>query len=428
MENNEANKILTPTPEQLENIEGIGDISSLNDAAIYTALQKAGEPIQIAKEPPTMFGTSELGAVSPREDAERLRKLVVLIKLSPQYQLFYAVEKYIFNWESRALVDDLLSKGKLTDAEATMFDPNRINPNPQWPLLFKPLLLSDELKSKIKSRVRTLSFTTDPAKAIAEGLSRAIGVTGITTPRSKEKFSLTKSLKPLIKRVVEGSNPLTYEDIEGLMGDAYKDLTDRFGNFESVKVYIKDEDPPWTGAQPFVDTDYSDPRLLMLEELQQRGYDINLFKFGTFNGSPLKEVLLIVSDKEDFPIVQNCFYSFFYDLYSQDVHDQDYLRRENIKLPDAYGLSEKERKDLLLWSLVIGVRKLQEEIAFERRPGKKHYKSAKEKLESKKVEIKQLKDAGAVVPDQAYFRRLMSGEVDKDIKIQEEISLEEKNK
>lgn len=424
MEANEANKNNLQKPEIGENWEGLGEVRSINDVALCEALQKIGEPVQIVRNPPTIFNTSEFGAVSPKEEAERIRKLALLLKLSPQYQLLYAVER--MDRDSRTLIDDVLYKGKLTEVETMMYDPAYRNPTPQWPLLFPPLSISKELRGKLKNRVRTLTLNTNPRDVIRDALENAAGY--ITTrPQKKDKFSLTSLLGSTIKRTIGAFDSFTFEDREKLMSDAYNDLVRQVGRLDSSEVHLSSNDPPWfdTSFNKFALPTYDDPLLLAIEELQDRGYDIKLFKVGVLGGNPVKETLLVVSDEKTASIIQDLYYHFFRGLYTQEYLDQDLMRRD--KLPDIFGLSKEEMKQLLAWSLIVGIKELEERIIFEKRVGVKLSKSMQQELEEKKAELRQLTESGVKPPDQVYFRKRISEVVDKTIRIQEELRLEKED-
>lgn len=394
---------------------GLGIIESVNDVALFGALQKAGEPVKLIKEPPTMFTPEELGMVSPEGEAERLRRLVLLLKLSPQYQLLYAVEKNIFSRNSRALIDDVLHRAELTEAESMMYDTAYRNPNPQWPLLFPPLSVSKELRAKLKSRINTLRFNTDPSKAIKDALSYAAGsVTGV--PIKKDKLNIASHIRPLIRKAVGVFDSLAPEDREELMGEAYNDLTKQIGRLESLEI----DGPSWVDDETrynFVYPNYDDPRLLMMEELQHRGYNISLFKAGILEGNPIKEVLVVVSDKKDASLVQACLHPDLRELYFQDNQRLKWV-----------GKSEEERKQLLAWSLMIGIENLEERISFEKKTDlskldKLVREDNEKKLNGMKAELRQLREAGVVPPGQDYFRKRASEEVDEIIRIQEELRL-----
>lgn len=251
------------------------------DKAIYEVLMAKGEPIEIEHK------AAELFIYCPKEKSAELGSIIELLKLSPQYQLLESAKSVglEFSRERVKMLKDVINADKrtLTDNEKMLFDPSYPASSSRRPLLYTPFAVSKEVRSNI---IKIARQSQRGRKVDIRGaLSRSVKFSERPQgPKDREVKSQNTKMGVFLDRFLKRVPPIIFE--KQLMEQAYDDLTSRVGGRDFLSTYQLYS----PRREEMIRNDFMDPTLILLEDLENRGYDIHLFRSAAPSGAYIETV------------------------------------------------------------------------------------------------------------------------------------------
>lgn len=362
---------------------------------IYQVLKDRKEPIEIIKS-----GEDD-GAVvveCSREKEIELKTIIRLLRLSPVFQLINSARSSgaPSSENNIRLFNDIInsSKGGLTDNEKILFDPKYPTASSLRQLLYTPFSISNDLRDGLIAT----------AKQAEEKQKEA-------------KRNQGKKKKPFLDRLITfGEGIALWEEVR-LIARAYEDLMAAVGGREYFSTSRYDE---------LMINDYENPALLLVEELEERGYGVDLFRVAAASGGYRKTVdgiddcIVVLADNKAMDILHRLRRSgamaILNELYrGRGISFSAYT--EHLFSPSAKphsdweesNFSEEERNMLLVFAIerIIGIER--NNLALE---GKRIDSSKDDYWRDLRRKTKNL---GVESADQIFLRRIIGRLVEKEL-------------
>lgn len=395
------------------------------DQAIYAVLVDSGEPIEIESQ--TVYvgnnAQEELIIYSPKdkEKSQELKSIVSLLKLSPQFQVLKSAKSVgaAFSGEKVKMLNDVINAETrtLTDNEKMLFDPSYAAGFSRWPLLYTPFAVSKEVRSNIIKIAR--QSQRGHKLDLVDALSRSVKLGERYQERKDRGVESQKTkISVFLDRFLKRAPPIIFE--KQLMEQAYDDLTNRVGGRDFLSEYqlyspkLRDEQ---------IRDDYMDPSLLLMEDLENRGYGIRLFRLAAPSGASKRTVdgiddciVALVNqkarealDKLREPMgILNELHRGRGIAYSGYI-DDFFGRRKSLYSWNGSPFTEEERKRLIAFARL-------KEVADEKSNFTLRKKTPEEETEKYWVKVKkEVQELNIEPADQVFLRRVISRLVDQEI-------------
>lgn len=360
---------------------------------IYQALKEKREPIEIVK---SGEDDGTIVVECPREKAIELKTIVRLLRLSPVSQLINSARSVgaPFSQDNVWLINGIINSREkgFTDNERMLFDPNYPIASSRRPLLYTPFSISNELREGLIETARK-----------AERKYRE-------SQDGKEKRK-----KPFLDGLISFGDGITLKEETRLVVRSYDDLMAAVGGRECFSTW-QDE---------LMVNDYENPALLLVEELEERGYEVDLFRVAAASGGYRKtpdgidDCIVVLADNKAMDVFNRLRFGamrILNELYQgRGMLFSAYI--EHLFSPSAKphsdwessGLSEEERSMLLVSTMQRIISIERNNLALE---GKRIDSSKNEYWQELKRKTKKL---GVESADQIFLRRIIRRLVEKEL-------------
>ena len=379
---------------------------------IYRVLIDKGESLEIESHTVHVGNqdVEDFTIYCSKEKVPEFRSIVSLLKLSPQWQLLESARSAgtVFSQETMRMLNAIVSAGNLSDNAKMLFDRNYPVQASRIPLLYTPLAVSKEVKNNIVRIAKQSEKGREPD--VRSSLLRSVRLGSPQETHKKSKEGRKPLLSRFFKRDSSGRIGIIFD--RQLIEQAYDDLINRVSarNFLSqCQLYLPRRDE-------LIRNDFMDPSLLLMEDLENRGYGIHLFRIAAPSGAyretvdGLDDCIVVLVDQEGRKVLDeltepmsiiNELYRGRGILYSRYIDSADSWTR--------FGFSEKEKNRLIAFARLKEVSDEESNFALHKKTSSLQ---DREHWEKTRADVRKLNVESA---DQIFLRDVISRLVDRKL-------------